>query len=272
MTIGKSSKKSLKSPKYLDLSSGFYGRLEEAEVDQETEELGRAEGRTAGGEMQTHAATQRGGKRGSGVFDFNQGMLEDDGTAALLRKTPARRSSRWRRKSGSRKKRLEAEPEDCETLEVVDPARPQTLEVVDSAAPQTMEVVDSAAPQTMEVVDSAAPQTMEVVDSAAPQTLEAGHLLVHFSVREEADDHVLISKTAERETEGLRGDEEVKVAKRGKLKNYRKALDRALRRGWETFVCSLYSVTLTPISSTETSPSSSSATTARQSSARAEYR
>ncbi|XP_061092935.1 KN motif and ankyrin repeat domain-containing protein 3 [Conger conger] len=263
MTIGKSSKKSLKSPKYLDLSSGFYGRLEEAEADQETEELGRAEGRTAGGEMQTHAATQRGGKRGSGVFDFNQGMLEDDGTATLLRKTPARRSSRWRRKSGSRKKRLEAEPEDCAPAEEsASPAR----------AGETLEVVDSAAPQTMEVVDSAAPQTMEVVDSAAPQTLEAGHLLVHFSVREEADDHVLISKTAERETEGLRGDEEVKVAKRGKLKNYRKALDRALRRGWETFVCSLYSVTLTPISSTETSPSSSSATTARQSSAIAEYR
>lgn len=194
MAIEKSSKKSLKSPKYLDSSSGFYGRLEETEPDQgmegETEEHGRAEKRTGGREMRTNV-TQRGGKRDSGVFDFNQGMLEDDGTTTLLRKSPGRRSSRWRRKSGSKKKRVEVEPEASSPVE------------------------DSAPP-------AQAAETLVVVDSTAVLTQEGEHTLVHFSVREEADDQVLISKMAERETEGQRGEEEMKVAKRSKLKNYRK--------------------------------------------------
>ncbi|KAG5851926.1 hypothetical protein ANANG_G00057020 [Anguilla anguilla] len=243
MTIGKSSRKSLKSPKYLDRSSGFYGRLDEPEQEngngQEAEEQGRADGRIDGREMHTQA-TQGDDKRESGIFDFNQGMLEDDGTATLLRKTPARRSSRWRRKSGSKKKRVEAEPED--------------------PAPAGESVPPTMAAETM------------AVDSTASQTQDNGHILVHFSVREEADDQVLISQKAERETEVQRGEEEIKVAKRGKLKSYRKALDRALRRGWETFVSNLYSVTLTPVSSTETSPSSSSQAGVLRGSAIVEYR
>ncbi|KAJ8338040.1 hypothetical protein SKAU_G00370060 [Synaphobranchus kaupii] len=209
MTIGKSSKKSPKSPKYLDLADAFYGRLDETGAergtDGEVEEQGRGDGRTV--ELQSQAE-QRDGKRESGVFDFNQGMLEDDGTATLLRRSPGRRSSRWRRKSGSKKKRVETEPED-------------STPAGESAAP------------------AKAAETMTVLDLTAVQSQEAGHVLVHFSVREEADDQVLICKKAETEAEGQRGEEEMKVAKSGKLKNYRKALDRALRRGWETFVTNL---------------------------------
>ncbi|KAJ8367306.1 hypothetical protein AAFF_G00321160 [Aldrovandia affinis] len=190
MTIGKSSKKSTKTPKFLDVAGGFYGRLDEPELErgreeEEVVERERAEGRTGGGAVQTRAKG-RSGKREPGVFDFNQGMLEDDGTATLLRRKPNRRSSRWRRKSGSKKL---AEP----GLEVSTP------------------VGESTPPGAADEV------TMEV-DLTGAQTQQAERVLAHFSAREEADDQVLISEKAERETEGQRGEEEVKVVKMGKLK------------------------------------------------------
>lgn len=51
-------------------------------------------------------------------------------------------------------------------------------------------------------------------------------------------------------------EEGMKMVKRNTVKNYRKALDRAFRRGWEAFITNLYSVTLTPV--TSSSPTSSS--------------
>ncbi|KAF7657327.1 hypothetical protein LDENG_00027660 [Lucifuga dentata] len=88
--------------------------------------------------------------------------------------------------------------------------------------------------------------------------------LVHFTIKEDEDDQVLIRDRKrgreEEEDEERRmrkeQEEEMKVEKRNTLKNYRKAFDQALRRGWEVFITNLYSVTLTPV--TPSSPSSSS--------------
>ncbi|KAI1898701.1 hypothetical protein AGOR_G00075080 [Albula goreensis] len=255
MTIGKSSKKSAKSPKFLDLASGFYGRLDETEPERGAEvgavEHGQVEDRTGGGKARTQVG-ERDSKQEPGVFDFNQGMLEDDGTTTLLRKRPSRRSSRWRRKSSSKKC---AEREEAE-------AEPDVSSPAEESVPKA----------TVEITAEA--------NLLATQTQQAEQVLIHFAIKEEADDQVLISEKAEQETEGERGVEEMKLAKSSKLKNYRKALDRALRRGWETFITNLYSVTLTPISSSKTPPppssssssSSSSSAKVRQSSAIAEYR
>lgn len=102
---------------------------------------------------------------------------------------------------------------------------------------------------------------------------EEERTLVHFASREEADDQVLIkdeNRGREEEKEEMKGQEGMKVMrKRSTLKNYRKTFDRAFRRGWETFVTNLYSVTLTPDSS---SSSSSPSREMHHSSALAEYR
>lgn len=97
MTIGRSSSKgsvrrSIRAPKFLDKSSGFYSRLDEPngrEGGEEEEEVGEAEE----GQKETAEA-------------LSQGGMGDDGETLLQRKA-SRRSSRWRR--SSRRKRREAE-------------------------------------------------------------------------------------------------------------------------------------------------------------------
>ncbi|XP_061141996.1 uncharacterized protein sb:cb1058 [Syngnathus typhle] len=84
----------------------------------------------------------------------------------------------------------------------------------------------------------------------SPQVLE-GHQAPHRGDRltpvpsqEDADDRVLI-----RDKTWMKREQEVvmKVVKRNSMKAYRKAVDRAFRRGWEAFVANIYSVTLTPV-------------------------
>ncbi|KAK6477695.1 hypothetical protein HHUSO_G21272 [Huso huso] len=73
---------------------------------------------------------------------------------------------------------------------------------------------------------------------------------VHFAV---LDDHQILldEKKPEKKSE----EKAMKMEKRSTMKQYRKAIDRAFRRGWETFITSLYSVTLTSITSSSSSSS-----------------
>ncbi|XP_062849280.1 uncharacterized protein sb:cb1058 isoform X2 [Trichomycterus rosablanca] len=59
------------------------------------------------------------------------------------------------------------------------------------------------------------------------------------------------------EMEGKTNPENMKVMKRSSFRHYGKVLDKALRRGWETFVANLNSVTLAPVSTSSSSPSKS---------------
>ena len=115
MTIGKSSRKSLarsslRSPKFLDKSDGFYGRLDEPETEpsRAAEEAGREgdNGVTPCPAEEPRAGPEE-GAGDPGVVDFHQGMMEDDG-ASLIHCEPARLSSRWRR--SSRRRKREARP------------------------------------------------------------------------------------------------------------------------------------------------------------------
>ncbi|KAG7464462.1 hypothetical protein MATL_G00165870 [Megalops atlanticus] len=189
MTIGKSSKKSVKGPKFLDRASGFYGRLDEPEVVPEwVGERGMREAGTEGAGREHAWMKGAEGKQEPGVFDFNQGMLEDDGTAMLLRTRPSWRSSRWRMRSSRRLLEEGAKPE-----------------------PPTQELEEDPSLHSIEV-------GLPHMDAVGPAELP----VVHFFIREEADDQVLISGKAGREMEGQPGEEEMKVAKRSTLKNYRK--------------------------------------------------
>ncbi|XP_017565405.1 uncharacterized protein sb:cb1058 [Pygocentrus nattereri] len=257
MTIGKSSKKNKapRSPPFLDRASGFYGRLDETEA-----ELGR-EAETRGKEPTTKTTV---GERSSvervtderehSIFDFNQGMMEDDG-AMLLQRKPSRLSRRWSRKS-SRRTKVE---QNC--LEKESQSKGTESERV-SAVEQNPDIQSDSKAEARST-------------SRAPEPM-----LVHFSIQVEADDQALISERKEKlremeeekrgETEEKTGRENMKVMKRSTLRSYRKAFDRAFRRGWETFVANLYTVTLTPISSS--SSSSQTTSTMNQNIALAEYR
>lgn len=250
MTIGKSSKKSKapRSPPFLDRASGFYGRLDETEAEVGKEvETGEKEPQTKPGVGPSSKDEQE-----HGISDFSEGMMEDDG-ATLLQRKPSRLSRRWSRKS-SRKSKAE---KSCQSR----------VDKTETASP-----VD----QNLDV------QT-ESKAEPAPASEAPEPMLVHFSIREEADDQVLISarrekqveieeKTREGEIEEKSGGENMRVVKRSTLKNYRKAFDRALRRGWETFVANLYSVTLTPISPSSSSSSPPASSTMNRNVALAEYR
>ncbi|XP_051542748.1 uncharacterized protein LOC127434197 [Myxocyprinus asiaticus] len=263
MTIGKSSKKNKapRSPPFLDRANGFYGRLNEMGGDDV-----QVEGKPTEDQMGTLRKPEtRGQIRNSQdnmtapgwieeddhVFDL--GMMDDDGTTLLKRK-PSRLSRRWSRKSSRKDKynksfsAKESEGTETEKSPSVDP-NPEVPAVA---------------------------QTLEAADSR-----EAEPAL--FSVREHADDQTLISgkrecKTEledtrkEKKTDSKLDGESMEVVKRNTLKNYHKALDRALRRGWETFVANLYSVTLTPISSSSSSSSPSDKTKMNRNCALAEFR
>ncbi|XP_074480521.1 uncharacterized protein LOC141761148 [Sebastes fasciatus] len=264
MAIGKNSRKSsarssIRAPKFLDKSSGFYGRLDEPEAVGDGEEVrGKeveerwngmedsiGEGGVASSPSPSVVHVSGAGEREEvEAFDLNEGMMEDDGETLLQRK-PSRRSSRWRRSSRRKQKEgravEDAARDERPGLGTESPVEPPVLEV------------------TIEV-------EMEKVKKMEG---ENGKELVHFAIREEADDQVLIrDKKRGREEEEEEGEEErrmkreqeegMKEVKRNTVKNYRKALDRAFRRGWEAFITNLYSVTLAPVTSSSPPPSSSS--------------
>ncbi|XP_042257482.1 vicilin-like seed storage protein At2g18540 [Thunnus albacares] len=272
MTIGKSSRKSsvrssIRAPKFLDKSSGFYGRLDEPETTGEGEEVGgieveeRWDGMDDGSRegvvvsssspsmVHIPGADER---EEAEAFDLNEGMMEDDGES-LLRRKPSRRSSRWRR--SSRRKQKEERAED-------DTARDERPSLGTERLDDSLVLEDT---RVMIEVEMEKLKMMEGENEKAGRGKEPA--LVHFPVREEADDQVLIRDKRGREEEGeeerrmkREQEEGMKVVKR---KNYRKALDRAFRRGWEAFITNLYSVTLTPVTSSS-SPSSSSRSSMRK--------
>ncbi|MCI4377398.1 hypothetical protein PGIGA_G00203160 [Pangasianodon gigas] len=242
MTIGKSSKKQKapRAPPFLDRASGFYGRLDEIEIEFRTEAQiteKQPAAKAVAGEMKSGELPD---DQEHCVLDFSDGMMEDDGTTLLKRK-PSRLSQRWSRKSSRRTK------SDKSSLEI------------DSQRAET-EVAPSINP-SLDVHLETQPETGS--GSRAPEPM-----LIHFSIREEADDQKLISEGKERqremkgkrrpgEVEGKADIENMKVVKRNSLRNYHKVLDKAFRRGWETFIANLYSVTLSPASSSVSSPSKS---------------
>ncbi|XP_039996290.1 cilia- and flagella-associated protein 251 isoform X2 [Xiphias gladius] len=262
MTIGKNSRKSstrssIRAPKFLDKSSGFYGRLDEPETTREVEEVrenevegrgnGTADGSREGRAMSSPAPSvvHNSGaeeREDAEAFDFNEGIMEDDGET-LLRRKPSRRSSRWR--SSSRRKQKEGRIE-----EDADRDEKPNLNTETSVDPHVLEGTRVMVEVEMEKV-----MKMEGENEKAGKGKEPA--LVHFPVREDEDDQVLIrDKKRGREEEGeeesrmkREQEEGMKAVKRNTMKNYRKALDRAFRRGWEAFITNLYSVTLTPVTS-----------------------
>lgn len=201
MTIGKSSKKSKapRSPPFLDRASGFYGRLDETEA-----EVGK-EVETGEKELQTKPGVGPRSKdeQEHGISDFSEGVMEDDG-ATLLQRKPSRLSRRWSRKSSRKDKAENSCQSRAADTEAASPASDLNLDV----------------------------QT-EGKAEPAPASEAPEPMLVHFSIREEADDQVLISarrekqveteeKTREGEMEEKSGGENMKVVKRSTLKNYRK--------------------------------------------------
>lgn len=206
MTIGKSSRKSsvrssIRAPKFLDKSNGFYGRLDEPEMAGEGEESWNVmeDSKTEGGVVSSQnprevhvsgAETQE-----AEAFDFNEGLMEGDGEA-LLRRKPSRHSSRWRR--SSRRKQKEGRAEE-------DAARDERPSL-----------------GTERPVD---PHTGVMIEVEMEKKVEPS--LVHFPTREDEDDQVLIrDKKRGRDEEG---EEEMRMMKEQeegmkmvKRKNYRK--------------------------------------------------
>uniref|UniRef100_A0A3P9J6K4 Sb:cb1058 n=1 Tax=Oryzias latipes TaxID=8090 RepID=A0A3P9J6K4_ORYLA len=236
MTIGKNSRKSsvrssIRAPKFLDKSSGFYGRLDEPKTT--TEEVPENEEQSVG-----DGGCMEEGKRSSPTISAADEEMEafdfSDDEETLLRRKPSRLSSRWRR--STRKK--EKEEDQAEK-----PAEASVQEDIRGKIEAEIE------------------EMRRTEEENEKDRLGKGPALVHFTIRGDADDQVLI-RDKKRVREDEEGDEEerkmkreqeegMKVLKRKTAKNYRKpqAFDRALRRGWETFVANLYSVTLTPMSS-----------------------
>ncbi|XP_018592727.1 uncharacterized protein LOC108925359 [Scleropages formosus] len=243
MTIGKSSRKSAKSPKFLDRASGFYGRLDDTKAE------------TAGGDvlMEQNHERERTGKRNlqnlqggrrrlSGepsVFDFDGGVMEDDGKASLLRKKPSRDGGRWRRRRSSSGKRVDGQSE-------VLPASKENQ------------------------IPASAREALSPLSIPAEEESHSSPAQIHFSIGEDGDDQAPIWKKKRGKELDVQHGEEVKLGKRSTLRSYRRAIDRAFRRGWETFIANLNSVTLAPISSS--SSHSSSPAGFHQNSAIAEYR
>lgn len=195
MTISRNSRQSsarssIRAPKFLDKSTGFYGRLEEPEVAGEGEEVGPKEvGERLWGSENSSVDGEADGKA--------KGMMGDDGETLLQRK-PRSLSSRWRR--STRRKQKEARVEGDQPGE---------------------ETADSLPSEFNPVV-------IEVAVGEEDGPKEAP--LVHFATREDADDQVLIRDTKRgRDEEGeeewrMRKEQEegMKMVKRNAVKNYRK--------------------------------------------------
>ena len=190
MTGNRSKKTKISSsPSFLDKAGGFYGRLDETEVDggkSETTKQGMSPGPT---------------KREPDVFHFNEGMMEDDGTTTLLRRKP----SRWSRRSSRKVKADKGSPG-------------KNIQSVGTDSDTTPGCGTSSETQTV----------------GLPVVQEPEPTLIHFSIREEADDHALIQghncevevkerkKGKEENREEKNGGEQMKMAKRSTLKLYRK--------------------------------------------------
>ncbi|KAM4564200.1 uncharacterized protein V3H82_013223 [Fundulus diaphanus] len=240
MTIGRNSRKtstrsSIRAPKFLDKSSGFYGRLDEPESATDGGEM-------SGDKVEMEAKDTNSSStvvRNTAADEDVEIFAEDDGET-LLRRKPSRLSSRWRR--SSRRKQKDERVEEAQAQD----ERPG-LEVQEDKMRMETEKL----------------RTMEKETTEEPD-------IAHFQVREFADDRVLIrdKKRGREDEEEEEGEEErkmkkeqeegMKMVKRNTVKDYRKAFDRALRRGWGAFITNLYSVTLTPVKSSSpptTSPS-----------------
>lgn len=236
---------SIRAPKFLDKSSGFYGRLDEPEAATEVEETGVnvcniEEGVSSDPSITAvHCSDE---KEEGEVFGFSEGMMEDD-DESLLRRKPSRRSSRWRR--SSRRKQKEGRAEE-------DAAREER--------PSLSTEGPADFPEDIRVKIEVEMENLKKVEEENEKAGREKELIIHFPAREDADDQVLIrdkkrGREDEEEEERRMTKEQEEGMKVVKRKNYRKALDRALRRGWGAFVANLYSVTLAPVNS---SPSSSS--------------
>ncbi|CAL8327102.1 unnamed protein product [Lota lota] len=254
-----STRSSSRAPKFLDVSGGFYGRLDEPEgpgdaaagVEKEREQ-GRWDGSPpAGGVAVGGAAPGPGDLDGEG-FDANDGVTEgDDGETLLCVKFGhGGGGSRWSRRSRRSSRR-----------------KPREAPLGQGVTPD-----ESPAPGP-ETAAGLSPSTEVRVTEAN----ESMGTLIQFTAQEDTDDQVLIrdknrGREEEEEEEGeeerrLKREQEegMKTLKRNTVKNYRKALDRAFRRGWEAFITNLYSVTLTPVtSSTSTTCSAPSPKSSRK--------
>lgn len=201
MTIGKSSKK-LKAPRsspFLDQDKGPYGRLHEPETGFGTEVQITKKQASLAGEENSRAFPD---DHEPCVSDFSEGMMEDDGTTLLKRK-PSRLSRRWSRKSSRRTKSdKSSEQTDMQSTKTeVAPSMNSNLDVDLATQPESGS--GSRAPEPM---------------------------LIHFSIREDADDQKLIPEGEERQKEMEEKMKEVdksnienmKVIKRSSIRNYRK--------------------------------------------------
>lgn len=97
MTIGRNSRKgsarsSIRAPKFLDKSGGFYWRMDEP--------IAMVDGEGEGGQREK-------------ADDFSEGVMGDDGEMLLQVKT-SRRSSRWRRSSRRKQRETEGDPAEVE--------------------------------------------------------------------------------------------------------------------------------------------------------------
>lgn len=225
MTIGKrqsSVRSSIRAPKFLDKSSGFYGRLDEPEIAHDVEENEIEDGSRDGGVVSSPSLTvvNNSGaeeeREEAEAFDFTEGMMEDDGETLLSRK-PSRRSSRWRR--SSRRKQKEGKAEEEQARE----ERPS----LGTGSP--VEEEDSVAKMEVEIEKL---KKMEEENEQAGKAKEPA--LVHFPAREDGDDQVLIrDKKRGREEEGeeewkmkKEQEEGMKMVKRKTVKNYRKVREQ----------------------------------------------
>lgn len=204
MTIGRSSRKgsvrrSIRAPKFLDKSSGFYCRLDEPNGrigGEEKEEVGEAE------ESQNETAEA-----------LSQGEMGDDGETLLQRKA-SRRSSRWRR--SSRRKRREAEG---------DPAGEQgSQEVVIRVA--------AVEEEEEEKEDESAGGHGEpaFVNFATREEADDRVLIRHMKRGRDGDGDRDRDGDEEEERRATREQEEgMKMVKRMAAKNYRKVSQRGTR-------------------------------------------
>ncbi|XP_062849278.1 uncharacterized protein sb:cb1058 isoform X1 [Trichomycterus rosablanca] len=238
MTIGKSSKKNKapKSPPFLDCASGFYERLDEFDMKlrtgvEITEKLPTSKPGVGKSRTEGSTGSSLPDKQDHGVLDFEEGMMEDDGMTLLKRK-PSRLSQRWSRKGSKRSK--------------------SDKPSVDLGSKSLSTKNDMAPSKNLEV-------QVETQSEMQSSKRASDLMVVHFSVTEYADDKILITERKEEhwEMEGKTNPENMKVMKRSSFRHYGKVLDKALRRGWETFVANLNSVTLAPVSTSSSSPSKS---------------
>ncbi|XP_010862106.2 uncharacterized protein sb:cb1058 [Esox lucius] len=270
MTIGKSSRKgSIRAPNFLDKTSGFYGRLDEPETvvggEGGNRMTGMREGDLGGSCPATEVYTGAEAHQGEhGVFDFNLGMMEEDNTT-LLRRKSSRLSSRLRRSIRKTLPQTVSSSFDISTeMETDTPVLEVTAVKVKShwrSSNRKKQQTESQKVSPREVdltlgeergILTLGLEVLEVeikVETEEGQREEEEGML---DTQEPTDDQVLIKdkkRGKQEETEEKRKiKEQEEKKKRSTLKNYRKAFDRAFRRGWENFITNLYSVTLAPVS------------------------